>query len=120
MKLLADESVDCPIVLRLRADGHDVAFVAEDSPGISDRVVLSRALTDGVVLVTADKDFGELVYRDRLPHAGVLLVRLAGLDESAKCDLVSRVVAECGDDLQGAFSVATPDSLRLRRFSAQE
>lgn len=115
MKLLADESVDRPIVLRLRADGHDVAFIAEDSPALSDRGVLARAVQEGVVLVSADKDFGELVYRDRRPHRGVLLLRLSGLDEATKCDLVSRAVGERGGELPEAFSVLTEDSLRIRR-----
>src|SRR5438309_1287330 len=105
MKLLADESVDGPVVARLRADGHQVAWVAEDAPGVTDDVVLARAYAGGVIPVTADKDFGELVYRQRRPHAGVLLLRLAGLDEAAKCDLVSRAVGERGVDLPGAFSV---------------
>lgn len=115
MKLLADESVDGPIVDRLRADGHDVPAIAEDSPGWRDEGVLARALAEGVVLLTADKDFGELVYRRRLPHAGVLLIRLSGLDEAGKCDAVSQAVAENSEALQGAFSVLTVDALRIRR-----
>lgn len=115
MRLLADESVDGPIVDRLRRDGHAVDAVAEDSPGIGDDEVLARAWAEGVVLISADKDFGELVYRQRRPHAGVLLLRLAGLDEDAKCDLVARVIAERGDDLAGAFSVLAGDELRIRR-----
>ena len=78
MKLLADESVDWPIIARLRDDGHDVPAIAEDSPGLPDLGVLARAHAEGVVLITGDKDFGELVYRQKLPHAGVLLLRLAG------------------------------------------
>ena len=115
MKLLADESVDAPIVARLRGDGHEVPSVAEDSPGLPDLGVLARAHQEGVVLITGDKDFGELVYRQRLPHSGVLLLRLAGADEATKCELVSRAVAENGSDFPGAFSVLGVDDLRIRR-----
>ena len=115
MKLLADESVDGPIVTRLRDDGHDVPSIAEDSPGLPDLGVLARAHQEGVVLLTGDKDFGELVYRQRLPHAGVLLLRLAGADEDTKCELVSRAVAEHGSDFPGAFSVLSVDDLRIRK-----
>jgi predicted nuclease of predicted toxin-antitoxin system len=115
MKLLADESVDGPIVARLRSDGHQVAWIADDSPGLKDEAVLARAHGDGVVLISADKDFGELVYRRRSPHAGVLLLRLSGLDEAEKCDLVSRAVNERGAELGGAFSVLANDTLRIRR-----
>ena len=115
MKLLADESVDHPIVARLRADGHEVTSIAEESPGIRDEVVLARAWQEGVVLLTGDKDFGELVYRQRLPHAGVLLLRLEGLDEAGKCEAVAQAIAEHGPELPGAFSVSTSDSIRIRR-----
>ena len=77
MKLLADESVDGPVIARLRRDGHEVAAIAEDSPGWRDEAVLARAKTEKRVLLTSDKDFGELVYRHRLPHDGVLLLRLS-------------------------------------------
>ena len=115
MRLLADESVDGPAVVRLRADGHAVAWVAEDAPLAPDDAVLARAYGEGVILITADKDFGELVYRQRRPHAGVLLLRLAGLEESAKCELVSRAVGEHGVDLAGAFSVLDGNALRIRK-----
>ena len=115
MRLLADESVDGPVVARLRGDGHEVAWIAEESPGLADDEVLARAHEQGIVLLSADKDFGELVYRQRRPHAGVLLLRLSGLDEDAKCELVSRVVGEHGADLAGAFSVLAGEVLRIRR-----
>jgi Domain of unknown function (DUF5615) len=65
MILLADESVDRPIVERLRQDGHDVTYVAELSPSISDEQVLQEANTRNALLLTEDKDFGELVYLAR-------------------------------------------------------
>jgi predicted nuclease of predicted toxin-antitoxin system len=58
---LADEGVDRQIVERLRHDGHGVAYVAEMSPGIMDEVVLKQSRDSASVLITADKDFGELV-----------------------------------------------------------
>jgi predicted nuclease of predicted toxin-antitoxin system len=58
MRLLADESVDGPVIARVRGDGHEVASVAEDAPGQADDAVLARAYGEGVILVTSDKDFG--------------------------------------------------------------
>ena len=65
MNFLADESVDRPIVDSLRQRGHDVLYVAEMEPGISDDAVLDLANQEGALLLTADKDFGELVFRQR-------------------------------------------------------
>ena len=80
MNLLADESVDRQIVERLRQDGHDVLYVAEVEPSISDNIVFDRANEKSALLVTGDKDFGEIVFRDnRLSSGGVVLLRLVGL-----------------------------------------
>ena len=62
MKIVADESVDRQIVDRLRADGHEVLFVAELDPGIDDETVLLRSRQSSAILLTADKGFGELVF----------------------------------------------------------
>ncbi len=67
MRLLADECCDAGLVLALRADGHDVLYSAETSQGASDEEVLERAFADDRVLLTEDKDFGELAVRQRLP-----------------------------------------------------
>jgi predicted nuclease of predicted toxin-antitoxin system len=63
MNLLADESVDGPIVARLRQEGHEIVYVAELSASITDEEVLQQANARAALLVTADKDFGELVFR---------------------------------------------------------
>jgi predicted nuclease of predicted toxin-antitoxin system len=115
MNLVADENIDRGIVERLRADGHAVDWIAEVSPSVSDEDVLRRATSSGAVLVTEDKDFGELVYRRRLSHAGVLLVRLEGLDNVAKAEVVSQAVRDNSAELPGAFAVVSHDSVRLRR-----
>ena len=73
MNLFADESVDRLVVERLRQEGHIVDYVAELAPGIADEEVLQRASALGAPLLTADKDFGELVFRLGRAHAGVIL-----------------------------------------------
>lgn len=89
MNLLADESVDRPIVDRLRQDGHSVRYIAESDPGIHDDAVLDQANRSGDVLITADKDFSELVFRMGRIHTGVILIRLAGLSAEMKAESFS-------------------------------
>ena len=115
MNLLADEGVDKPIVDRLRQDGHEVAYIAEMSPGIDDDTILRQANDNGALLLTLDKDFGELVFRQRLVHAGVILIRLAGLHPSTKADVVATAIAEHGAKLLNTFSVISPGSIRIRK-----
>lgn len=88
MKLVADESVEGPTVYDLRAAGHEVVFVAEASPGIADSAVLEFARREEALLLTADKDSGELVFRSRQPHRGVLLIR--SLERSPRRTLPTR------------------------------
>ena len=114
MRLLADEDVDGQIVDRLRGQGHDVLYMAEADPGTNDDEVLSQAFSAGAVLVTADKDFGELVFRMGQASNGVVLLRLAGLSPDAKADLVADVFARHGDEFHAAFSVITPGAVRIR------
>ena len=63
MKFIADECCDTGIVISLRREGHDVFYVLEEEPGLRDEVVLQRAYVERRILLTEDKDFGELVYR---------------------------------------------------------
>lgn len=114
MNFLADEGVDFPVVQRLRSDGHEVLYVAEMDPGISDEKVLAVANDKNALLLTADKDFGELVYRLRRISAGVLLMRLAGLSPASKAELVSSVVRDHGGQLMYTFTVITPGMVRVR------
>lgn len=83
MKLLADEGVDRQIVALIRDEGHDVAYVLEMEPGISDEAVLDLANREARILLTADKDFGELVFRQGLLAPGVILIRLSALRVAA-------------------------------------
>lgn len=115
MKLLADESVDSQIVVRLRNDGHEVGYVAEIDPGITDEVVLGLSGETSALLITADKDFGELVFRQRLTYRGVALLRLAGLSNEQKAEIVSAAVRDHGLEMEEAFSVIEPTSLRIRK-----
>lgn len=115
MKLLADEGVDAPIVGRLRGEGHGVFYVAEMRPGIKDPEVLALAREEGALLLTTDKDFGELIFRQGLLSTGVLLLRLEGLPPLEKANRVAWALREHGVEMVGAFSVLNGKRLRIRR-----
>ena len=115
MIFLADEGIDRQIVDRLRDEGHFVQYVAEMDPGISDDSVLELANTQNALLLTADKDFGELVFRQRRASAGVILIRLSGLSAAHKAESVANLIHEHGEEITGAFSVITRSGTRIRR-----
>ena len=115
MNLLADESVNRQTVERLRQEGHDVLYIAELEPGIPDHVVLARANERNALLLTADKDFGELVFRQKLVNSGVVLLRLAGLSPETKAGITADVLRDREAELRQAFSVISPGMVRIRR-----
>ncbi len=115
MIFLADESVDRQIVEAIRDLGYDVLAIAETSPGIPDTLVLSRANDARAVLLTADKDFGELVFRQRLAHSGVVLARLAGHAPGMKAKIMAAAVDRHASELEFAFVVVTGKAVRIRR-----
>ena len=115
MNLVADESVDRQIVERLRHDGHDVLYIAEVEPSISDEAVFDRANDKAALLLTSDKDFGELIFREnRLISDGVVLLRLAGLSAGKKSEIVSDAVREHEAEFPKHFSVVGPGKIRIR------
>ncbi|MBD2251246.1 DUF5615 family PIN-like protein [Nostoc parmelioides] len=116
MKFLADENLDWQIVERLRQDSHLVWYVAEMERGISDDVVLDLANQEEAILLTSDKDFGELVFRLQRIASGVILLRLAGLLTTRKAEIVANTINQHNSELIGAFTVITPTTIRIRKL----
>lgn len=114
LNLVADENVDAPIIAALRAAGHHVVYVQELDPGIDDAQVLDLANRSGAALLTSDKDFGELVFRQGFVHAGVILYRLAGLNPDRKAAAILNVLRDHSDALLGAFTLVSPAHVRIR------
>ena len=116
MNFLADENVDRPIVERLRAEGHSVFYVAESSASASDEDVIHLVGSSAAILLTADKDFGELLFRQHRVAPGVVLLRLAGLSARGKADVVSRAIVAHHRELPRNFTVVTPGTVRVRKI----
>ena len=112
-KLAAGETIE-QIVEALRAAGLDVAYAAETDPAAADDVILGKAALERRLLVTSDKDFGELVHRLGKASEGVMLIRLSGLSADTKARLVIEAFSSRANELPGAFSVLSPGLLRIR------
>lgn len=76
MRFIVDESTGMAVVDYLCSAGHDVLAVAATMPGAADADILARAITERRILITNDKDFGELIFRTGKAHPGILLLRL--------------------------------------------
>jgi len=102
----------------LRKNGHTVLYVLEMGPSISGDEVIRRTNQESALLLTADKDFGELVFRQGWVVCGVILIRLTGLSPQRKAKVVTLTVQEHSDELAQNFTVITPGAVRIRRRHA--
>jgi predicted nuclease of predicted toxin-antitoxin system len=113
-RLLADQNVPGAVVAALRQQGHDVAWVLEDAPGSPDPEVLERAQHDGRVLVTFDKDFGELAFhRGLAASVGIVLFRIT-LTSPEHAVRVAVAAFASRAEWAGQFAVVEDDRIRLR------
>lgn len=114
MRFLADENVSQHVIEGLRAAGFDVTAIGLTNPGASDSDVLATARRDGRILITEDRDFGELVVRQRLEVQGVVLLELDRLSNVAEADRVAAVVSRNVEKLSGNLLVIEPARARIR------
>ena len=114
MKILTNENVSASVVQELRSRGHDVLAVKESLRGATDTAILARAQQESRLVITQDKDFGELAFRYRLPaECGVVLFRLTRGDADDDRRRMLEVI-ESRADWAGQFAVATDDRVRIR------
>lgn len=114
MKILADENVTLDAVDALRRDGHDVGWIRTDAPGLVDEEVLQRAVSENRVLLTFDKDFGEMAFRFGLPATcGIILCRFASTSGAETAAKVAAAV-HSRQDWPGHFSVIDDRRVRMR------
>ena len=87
--------------------------IYQESPGLDDREVLSLAVEDDRILITADKDFGEMVFRESRLHKGIILLGLADERSSNKLEVLNRLFQQHAEQLPDNFAVATESTVRI-------
>jgi predicted nuclease of predicted toxin-antitoxin system len=112
--LLADEGVHQGVVTALRRAEYSVTYVAETMPGAADQKILSKAAELEAVLITSDKDFGDLVFRQKLTHRGVILLRLFGSPLAEQTDVVLELLRTYPDKVESCFTVVDRNGFRFR------
>ena len=118
MKFIVDECTGMAVAGYLRGIGHDVSVVAEIMPQAEDHTILTKAVKEGRILITNDKDFGELIFRRGYSHHGVLFMRLQDDSAANRVRVVKAVLDQYTDFLKMNFLVATEKQVRIRHLSA--
>ena len=114
IRFLADENIPASSVKRLRDAGLDVFYVHEKCKGAADREVLTLALEQSRVLLTLDRDFGQLVFKHGIPAScGVVYFRLIPVAPNELADVLLRLLKD-GAQLSGMFTVCDKEYVRQR------
>jgi predicted nuclease of predicted toxin-antitoxin system len=116
MRWLADECVAAPLVGFLRTAGHDVAYVAEAAAGLSDVDVINLASREMRLLLTEDKDFGDLIFRRERAVPGVVLMRIGPKNPGLKAVRLAAAIERYGEGLFGSYTVIEEGRFRARRL----
>jgi predicted nuclease of predicted toxin-antitoxin system len=116
MRFLANENFPDPSIVLLRADGHDVRSIREDHSGISDQQVIAFAQIEDRIILTFDKDYGELIFKDGIENPpAVLFLRYRGRDPKAAATLITEALV-AGTVIQGRFTVIEEEGIRQRIY----
>ncbi|MEW6357691.1 MAG: DUF5615 family PIN-like protein [Planctomycetota bacterium] len=115
MRFLADESCDFAVVRALRDAGHNILAICETKPRADDEEVIRLALDDQRIVLTEDKDFGQLIYAHGKMTLGVILLRFPASARPLLPDAVSEMINRQGENLKGAFVVVQPGRTRISR-----
>ena len=120
MRILVDECLSRTLVDTLRERGHDVMFVRDDVRGLSDRMVLALAMGDNRILISEDRDFGVLTFRNRQPSLGVIIVTVSSFrwPESRLAKHVADILDELGESCVGHLTTIEPGRRRQRKFES--
>ncbi len=114
MKFLLDECVGLEVQEFLHQNGHDVVNAAIDYSGSLDILILRHAVADDRILITNDKDFGDLIFKDGSSHSGVILLRLIDERSKNKIRCLESVLNELGDEVYGTFVVVTDKRAQIQ------
>lgn len=115
MRFLADECCDFAVVRALRAAGHDVRALAEETTRTDDAAIIAEAARDQRVVITEDKDFGWIVYVAGATSPGVILIRFPAAARAALQIEIVALVEHHGSHLVNAFTVLQPGVARISR-----
>ncbi|OIO20125.1 MAG: hypothetical protein COZ80_03860 [Ignavibacteria bacterium CG_4_8_14_3_um_filter_37_9] len=113
IKFIADVNIEKLIVVELRKAGYDVTWILETDKYLEDVQILLQANIEKRILLTNDKDFGELVYRQKLLSSGIILFRVKEQDEKVKYSLLKDFLLNNKESVYHNFIVITKNKIRI-------
>ncbi len=116
---LVDENVEFSVVRYLREKGYDVLSIAEMYPSLDDASILMMAAKEKRMVITSDKDFGNLVFREKLPSSGVILFRMKDQSSPKKVEIVKILLENYLNQLASNFVTISDAKIRIRKIESE-
>ena len=116
LRFLVDVGVGRGIEKYLRKEGYDMKAVRDIDPRMEDEEIIHIAVSENRMVVTMDKDFGELVYHCSTKHTGVLLLRLEDATGSEKLQVFKYILENYSSQIKNCFCVFQNDRFRIRKI----
>jgi predicted nuclease of predicted toxin-antitoxin system len=114
MKFLLDVGVGNKVWHYLTNQGYDVKLITSINPNMPDSDILHIAENEERMVITMDKDFGDLVYHSGKAHKGVLLLRLEDATGDEKVLVMQFIIDNFKEQIEGKFCVFKNGRLRIR------
>ena len=115
LRFLVDVGVGKGIEKFLREEGYDTKTVRDIDPRMEDEKIIHTAVSENRMVITMDKDFGELVYHSSMEHNGVLLLRLEDANGSKKLQVVKHIMKNYSHRIKNCFCVFQNDKFRIKK-----
>ena len=115
VRFLVDVGVGKGIERYLREDGYDTKAVRAIDPRMEDEEIIRTAVTENRMVITMDKDFGELVYHSSMEHSGVLLLRLEDATGTEKLQVIKHIMKNYSYRIKNCFCVFQNDKFRIKK-----
>ena len=113
MRFIVDECTGRKVCDWLKESGHDVLSIYDSCRGIKDLDILEIANRENRIIITDDKDFGDMIFRDKLPHKGIILLRPQDRRSKIKIEILKNILENYSGKLKNHFVVVTEKKLRI-------
>ena len=113
MRFIVDECTGSKVAEYLRGADHEVFSVFDEARGMTDDEVLTKASSENWILITNDKDFGEMIFRERRVHHGVVFLRLGDERPANKIQVLEKLLENYAEKLSEQFVTVTETKVRI-------
>lgn len=113
MRFIVDECTGRKVCDWLKDSGYDVLSIYNSCRGIKDLDILEIANRENRIIITDDKDFGDMIFRDKLPHKGIILLRPQDRRSKIKIEILKNILENYSGKLKNHFVVVTEKKLRI-------